>query len=95
MSDLCAMLKAYHLPRGVPMDEFYTAETMMEIWNNEFEAERLHDAYLDAYDPYGDYDEDGCDECYFVNCICDDAEHDSYDGREDIGMEAGLFGWDA
>lgn len=67
------------------MDEFYTAETMMEIWNNELEAERVSEAYLEAYDPYMDFDDYEDEE----------EQEDFYEGREDIGMEAGLFGWDA
>jgi hypothetical protein len=87
MSVPYAMLKAYQPTQGVHMDEFYTAETMMEIWNNELEAERVSEAYLDAYDPYMDFDDD-----YEYE---DEEPQDPYEGREDIGMEAGLFGWDA
>ena len=64
------------------MSEFYTQETMTQIWNEELEAENLYNALIEAYDPYMDFDEE-------------EEEHDFYEGREDIGMEAGLFGWDA
>ena len=68
---------------GVHMSEFYTQETMTQIWNEELEAENLYNALIDAYDPYMDFDDE------------EEEEHDFYEGREDIGMEAGLFGWDA
>ena len=64
------------------MTEFYTAEVMAEIWNNELEAERM----LDAYDPYMDFDDD------FEEDTQDD--YDFY-GNEDAGMEGYLFGWDS
>jgi hypothetical protein len=61
------------------MDEFYTAETMMEIWNNELEDEKLYNALIDAYDPFEDVED----------------EEDFYEGNEDAGMEGYLFGWEA
>jgi hypothetical protein len=64
------------------MTEFYTAEVMAEIWNNELEAERM----LDAYDPYMDYEDD------FEEDTQDDYD---FEGNEDRGMEGYLFGWDA
>ena len=69
------------------MDEFYTQETMTQIWNEELEAENLYNALIDAYDPYLDFDDD-----YEYE---DEDPQDPYEGREDIAMEAGLFGWDA
>lgn len=66
------------------MNKFYTNDTQFEIWNNELDAERFYDALIDAYDPYLDYDDEDEEE-----------PQDYYDGREDIAMEAGLFGWDA
>lgn len=69
------------------MDEFYTNDTQVAIWNEELDAERLHDALIDAYDPYLDFDDD-----YEYE---DEEPQDPYEGREDIAMEAGLFGWDA
>jgi len=73
------------------MDEFYTAETMMEIWNNQFEDERTQ-ALLDTYDPYSDYDYDNeCPSCGGTDeCVCEVDE-----GDEDRGFEGYLFGWDA
>jgi len=67
------------------MSEFYTQETMTQIWNEELEAENLYNALIDAYDPYMDFDDYEDEE----------EQEDFYEGREDIGMEAGLFGWDA
>lgn len=64
------------------MTEFYTQETMAQIWNEELEAEKLYNALIDAYDPYADFEDE-------------EEQEDFYEGREDIGMEAGLFGWDA
>ena len=64
------------------MSEFYTAETMMEIWNNELEDEKMYSELIDAYDPYND-DYDG------------DDQEDFYEGNEDAGMEGYLFGWEA
>jgi hypothetical protein len=90
MSVAYAMLKAYHLPQGVLMTKFYTNATQTAIWNSELDAERLHDALIDAYDPYMDYDEEGCEYCYFVECVCDRDDQ----GNEDLGMEEGLFGWE-
>jgi hypothetical protein len=71
---------------GVHMSEFYTQETMTQIWNEELEAENFYNALIDAYDPYMDFDD------YEYE---DEEPQDPYEGREDIGMEAGLFGWDA
>jgi len=61
------------------MEEFYTPATYYAMSMAEFEAEQDWEK-LEAFDPYEDEEED---------------EHDFYEGREDIGMEAGLFGWDA
>jgi len=69
------------------MDEFYTQETMTEIWNEEVDNENFYNALIDAYDPYLDFD----DEYEYE----DEEPQDPYEGREDIAMEAGLFGWDA
>jgi hypothetical protein len=69
------------------MTEFYTTATQVAIWNSEIDAENFQQAMLDAYDPYMDYEDD-----YEYE---DEEQVDPYEGREDIGMEAGLFGWDA
>ena len=76
------------------MNEFYTNATQVAIWKSEIDAENFQQAMLDAYDPYMDYD-DGCPYCLLEDCVCDDEAQDAYEGREDIAMEAGLFGWDA
>jgi hypothetical protein len=73
------------------MDEFYTPATYYAIAMAELEAEmeteKMYEAHLDAFDPYADFDDD-----YEYE---DEEPQDQYEGREDIGMEAGLFGWDA
>jgi len=83
MSDRCAMLEAYQLPQGVPMDEFYTAETYYAMQMAEFEAEQEWEQAMEKLAPFDPYEYE------------DEELQDPYDGREDIGMEAGLFGWDA
>jgi len=65
------------------MDEFFTAETYYNEQMAEFTAEQEWEKIqekLAQFDPY-EYE--------------DEEPQDFYEGREDIGMEAGLFGWDA
>lgn len=78
------MLEAYQLPQGVPMDEeYFTAETYYAMQMAEFEAEQEWEQAMEKLAPFDPYEYE------------DEELQDPYDGREDIGMEAGLFGWDA
>jgi len=49
----------------------------------EFEAEQEWEQAMEKLAPFDPYEYE------------DEELQDPYDGREDIGMEAGLFGWDA
>jgi hypothetical protein len=87
MSVVCAKIILLSSTKEFALNEFYTQETMAQIWNEELEAENFYNALIDAYDPYLDFDDD-----YEYE---DEEPQDPYEGREDIAMEAGLFGWDS
>lgn len=67
------------------MSEFYTAETQNAIWNEQLKAERDHEALIDKYDPYFDFDDEDFDP---------EDEGEEWIA-EDAGMEGYLFGWDS
>lgn len=68
------------------MSEFFTSEAIAYIRAEMLAIELEHDALIDAYDPYTDFDDE-----------FDEDTQDDYDfeGNEDAGMEGYLFGWDS
>lgn len=64
------------------MSEFFTSEAIAYIRAEMLAIELEHDALIDAYDPYNDFEEDTQDDYDF-------------EGNEDAGMEGYLFGWDS
>jgi len=65
------------------MEEFYTAEAYYAMSMAEFEAEQEWEQAMEKLDPFDPYEDE------------EEEEHDFYEGREDIGMEGYLFGWDS